>query len=72
MTGDDGQARELDGRIRFGPAAGNSIPADWAGPLLRRLHDAHPAAFGKQLMELYAEIRLGQALTVAKKRTRAG
>lgn len=59
-------------RVTFGPADGNSIPEDWAQPLLWRLHEAHPAAFGRQLLELYAERRLGQAWTVTKKRQRAG
>jgi hypothetical protein len=67
----DGQAHELgNGRIQFGAAAGNTIPADWAAPLLRRIHDRHPAAFGKILMEYYAEVRLGQALTVTRARQR--
>lgn len=57
-------------RVQFGPAAGNSMPAEWAPLLLRRLYTAHPAAFGKQLMELYAEQRLGQPLTVARRRDR--
>jgi hypothetical protein len=69
---DDGQAAEPGGRVRFGDAPGNSIPAEWVGPLLRRLHAAHPEAFGRQLLELYAELRLGQAWTVTKKRQRAG
>jgi hypothetical protein len=64
---------ELDaGRVRFGSAPGNTIPADWAQPLLRRLHDRHPEAFGRVLMELYAEIRLGQAWTVTRPRQRRG
>lgn len=63
------QADEL-GRVKFGPAAGNSIPADWAAPLLQRLFAAYPEAFGKQLHELYDERRLGLGLTVTKRRKR--
>ena len=70
----DGQAHELDdtGRIRFGSAPGNTIPEEWAAPLLRRLHDRMPAAFGKVLMEYYAQVRLGQSLTVTRARQRRG
>lgn len=64
----EGQELEDAGRIRFGSAPGNTIPEAWAGALLRRLHDKYPAAFGKQLMELYAELTLGQAWTVTKPR----
>lgn len=69
-----GQADELDepGRIRFGAAPGNTIPEGWAAPLLRLIHDRHPAAFGKILMEYYAQVRLGQALTVTRARQRRG
>ena len=69
-TDNDRQADELAGRVKFGPAAGNSIPADWAEPLLCRLFAAHPEAFGRQLHELYDERRLGLGLTVTKKRKR--
>jgi hypothetical protein len=78
MSGElEDQATTLDSieaqqRVSFGPAPGNSIPLDWAQPLLWRLHAAHPAAFGKQLVELYAERRLGQAFTVTTKRRRGG
>jgi hypothetical protein len=63
---------EAQQRVSFGPAQGNSIPLDWAEPLLWRLYAAHPEAFGKQLMALYGERRLGQAWTVTKPRKRAG
>jgi hypothetical protein len=46
------------------------MPEEWAPLLLQRLYRAHPAAFGKQLMELYAEQRLGQDLTATKRRER--
>lgn len=72
LRGDDGQELEDAGRIRFGSAPGNTIRAEWAEPLLRRLHDAYPAAFGKQLMELFAEQTLGQAWTVTKPRKKRG
>jgi hypothetical protein len=55
---DDGYPVAEPGRVQFGPAAGNSIPADWVEPLLARLWAAHPEQFGQQLMELYLEMRL--------------
>lgn len=73
LRGDEGQELELEpGRVRFGPAPGNTIPESWAQPLLERLHRAHPEAFGRQLMELYAELRLGQAWTVTRPRRKRG
>jgi hypothetical protein len=65
----DGQAVEL---VAFGNAPGNKVRADWQLDLLRRLWKAHPEAFGRQLMELYAEKTLEQPWTVTKKRKRAG
>jgi hypothetical protein len=43
---------EENGRVKFGPSAGNEIPADWAAALLTLLYERHRATFGALLAEV--------------------
>jgi len=56
------------GRVRFGDAPGNEIPADWAALLLRRLFALHPQTVGQQLAEIAAEELAGVKVRAVKPR----
>lgn len=73
-TNHEDQAAELTtrpGYVRFGPAEGNQLPEDWLEAFLANMWARHPAAFGRVLMEMTAEITLdGQAWTIGVPRKR--
>jgi len=46
---ENGQA---NGRVKFGPANGNEIPAEWAEAVLALLYERHRATFGALLAEV--------------------
>jgi hypothetical protein len=55
---------QVSGRVRFGDALGNEIPADWAEALLRLMYERHRATFGA----LLAEVVTGQQFREVKPR----
>jgi hypothetical protein len=61
----------VNGRVRFGTAAGNEIPADWAPKLLNRLWRRNAQAFGEELGELATEEMTGIRIKAGKPRAAA-
>ena len=55
-------------RVTFGPAPGNSIPADWAPLLLARLFARVRQSFGEELAELAAEELAGVEVKASRPR----
>jgi hypothetical protein len=59
---------EDNGRVRFGPAAGNSIPAEWAPLVLQKLFARYQQAVGAALAEVAAEQLAGVRIKATKPR----
>jgi len=56
------------GRVPFGDAAGNSIPAEWVEPLLRKLFSTNRQAFSRALAEVATEQMTGVTVAAQAKR----
>ena len=68
MSGDTDNGHSPNGRVPFGDAAGNSLPADWVEPLLRKLFDTNRQAFSRALAEVATEQMTGVTVAAQARR----
>lgn len=57
-----------NGRVQFGPAAGNSIPVEWIGPVMTALFAQYRDPFGKVIAEVAAKLTTGVDIKASKAR----
>jgi len=68
MSGDTDNGHSPNGRVPFGDAPGNSLPADWVEPLLRKLFDTNRQAFSRALAEVATEQMTGVTVAAQARR----
>lgn len=59
----------VNGRVKIGPAAGNSIPAEWAPLVLQKLFAKHQQTVGEVIAEVAAEQLAGVRIRAARPRS---